>query len=118
MPKKNKDWRKVKGIKGTIFDKAREDDTVAMQRRCGFFVLSGINPAAVAKGSATVESIGDGRVRVYYEAIHSIGPVTLTVREAQRLPIPPGVECERGGYKKHHKVTRIQSIDALRSEVL
>ena len=118
MSKKNKDWRKVKAIKGTIFDKAREYDAVAMQRRCGFFVLSGINPAAVAKGSATVESIGDGRVRVYYEAIHSPGPVTLTVREAQQLPIPPGVECEHGGYKKHHKVKQIKSIDARLSEVL
>lgn len=117
MPKKVKDWRKVKGIEGTIFDKSREDEAT-MQRRCGFWALNGINPAAVTRGSATVELIGDGRVRVYYDAIYSPEPTTFVVREAQQLPIPPGVDCEHGGYKKRHKVKRILSIDAALSEVL
>lgn len=116
MSKKTKDWRKVKSIPGTIFDKSMAEDSIARQRRCGFFATNGINPAAVSAGSACVESLGSGKVRVYYEAV-LVHPDAVAASD-HRLHIPPGIYCEHGGYKKRHTVKVIKSVDANLSEVI
>ena len=111
----SKNYRKVKAIPGTIFD-ARLDKVIHRQRRCGFFYLHGVNPALVARGGTSVESLGGSRVRVYYEAIYL--PEGENQWPSDSRIIPPGVWCEHGGYKKRHKVKQIRSIDADLSEVL
>jgi hypothetical protein len=118
VSKKQKGYRKVKAIPGTIFDGKLEDE-VLRQRRCGFFYLHGVNPAAVAFGQTSVESIGGSRVRVYYEAIYvPEGQSEWPGTHEGRLVIPAGVWCEHGGYAKRHTVKQIRSIDADLSEIL
>lgn len=113
----SKDYRKVRAIPGTIFDGDFED-VVNRQRRCGFFYLHDVNPAAVARDSASVESLGDGKVRVYYDAIYLPPGESQWPDTAHGVPIPAGVWCEHGGYKKRHTVKHIRHIDATLSEVL
>ena len=115
-----KNYRKTKPISGTIFDKASEDDSTSRQRRCGFLYLHGVNPATVAKGSVDVESLGQGKVRVYYEAIYlPPGQDTWPVGVEGHGPgIPSGIWCDHGGYNKRHKAKQIRSFDAFLSEVL
>lgn len=115
-----KDYRKTRPIAGTIFDKANEDDTATRQRRCGFLYSHGVNPGGVAKGSVDVESLGGGKVRVYYEAIYlppGMDPWPGAI-EGKSTIVPNGVWCDHGGHKKRHKVKQIRSFDACLSEVL
>ena len=118
MSKKPKDYRKVRAIKGTIFD--RKFDGIngmspELQRRCGLYVLNGINPRAVTAGGTSVESLGGGRVRVYYEAIYL--PPEQSEWPGGKI-VPLGIECHHGGYKKRHPVRQIRHFDANLSEVL
>jgi hypothetical protein len=113
-----KNYRKVRAIPGTIFD-AKRDDEITRQRRCGFFYLHGVNPAAVARGGTDVEHIGDGRVRVYYEAIYLPPDQSMWPESnGSGVPIPAGVWCEHGGYKKRHVVKQIRNFVADLSEVM
>ena len=123
MPKK-KDYRKVRPLKGTIFDNIRghRQDAVTRQRRLGFWYSHGINPAAVAnsaKSHPTVESIGNGRVRVYYDAVYLPADQKAWSESHQgRITIPVGIRCDHGGAKRSHTVTQIKSVVARLEEVI
>ena len=116
----SKKYRKVKAIPGTIFDEKFGVGTPEHQRRCGLFYLKGINPAAVAANDTDVESIGDGRVRVYYMAIYVPADQNpWPTREGGPLEIPRGIECDHGGgAKDRHVVKQVRHFDANLSEVL
>lgn len=125
MPKKDKGYRKVRKLRGTIFDKKMgdvTDDVVTRQRRWGFWYERGINPATVSSSAdahPVVESIGNGRVRVYYDAVY-LPPDEERWPEGRggHLAVPAGIFCERGGYHKRHIVTQIKSVEATLAEVL
>lgn len=105
-----KDYRKVKALKGTIFDRELAGELYARQRRCGLFALHGIDPRAVAADSAKVEEIGPNKVRIHYLAI--------VIPEGEPTAFPQGTWCEHGGYKKRHKVKQVRHFDAVLMEVL
>lgn len=105
-------------IFGTIFDPSRQGDPVALHRRCGLLYVHNINPGAVMRDRTTVEDLGDGQVRVHYEAVY-LPPHRQQFpfsKDGVALPIPRGVTCEHGG--ERHTVVQVKHFDTSLEEVL